>query len=93
MTGWGSKHTTDIEFAIESTGLQLSQVKVWCTLMVIIMYRLMKAVFPQNWIRRRNMKRKAVEEDTETVLPTKKVSLTTWQQYLKTFSKSEGTLC
>ena len=89
MTGWESKH---IEFAIERTGLQLSQVKVWSTLMVIIMYRLIKAVFPQNWIRRQNMKSKAVE-DTETVLPTKKVLLATWQQYLKPFSKSEGTLC
>ena len=28
MTGWGKKHSADIETAIASTGLQLTQVKV-----------------------------------------------------------------
>ena len=46
----------------------------------------------QNWIRRHNMKRKAAEEDTETVLPMKKVRLTPWQQYLKNYAKTEGTV-
>ena len=28
MTGWGKKHSTDIEAAISSTGLHLTQIKV-----------------------------------------------------------------
>ena len=28
MTGWGQKHSRDLESAVESTGLNLSQVKV-----------------------------------------------------------------
>ena len=42
----------------------------------------------QNWIRRKNMKRRAVEE-VDTSLPSKRVHTTSWRQYLKSFSQQK----
>ena len=45
----------------------------------------------QNWIRRRNMKRKAAFEADESNLPTiKRRKTTLWHEHLKEFAKSQG---
>ena len=44
----------------------------------------------QNWIRRRNRKRKAAEEQFESPLPKVKQKLTRWQCFAKKFSETEG---
>ena len=34
MTGWGKKHSQDLDTAIASTGLHLTQVKVYCVVVI-----------------------------------------------------------
>ena len=64
MTGWGIKHSEDLESAVKSTGLNLSQVKVCilhdCKISVheeFVSYSTI-CMCAQSWIRRRNMKRR-----------------------------------
>ena len=44
----------------------------------------------QNWIRRRNRKRKAAEELQDSPLPKVVRQLTRWQRFEKVFAKTEG---
>lgn len=36
MTGWGTKHSANLELAVKSTGLELQQVKVSITLVLVV---------------------------------------------------------
>ena len=46
-------------------------------------------MYLQNWIRRKNRKRKAVEELQNGPMP-KKRQLSLWQQFLKSYAVTEG---
>ena len=106
MVGWGRSHEKDIHTAISATGLSRSQVQVGCKLYVTIyiyiyiyvclfidMFAYLLTclfIYVKNWVRRRNMKRKHAGESDVASLRTKKVHLTPWQHYLKSFAKTQG---
>ena len=74
MTGWGKKHSSSLEVVVRSTGLNLGQVKVSGEGSASDLS--ITTTIIQNWIQRRNMKRKAeeMEREDETQRPLKKAS-------------------
>ena len=59
---------------------------------VMINYMALTFFLNQGWIRRKNMKKKAMNEDAEEPVVgwKRKRYITLWQQFLKQYSKTEG---